>query len=154
MNKLLAILVVSLSLTIKVQAQIDSGIVIIDYMSSAPTFGQGTASNFLLWLYQNIEYPKFALIDSISGKVFAKFLIDSTGTVNNIRILKGVRYDLDSAVTRVLRSSPKWIPAKQGNNNIGVPFIVQIQFDAKDPYFMNQIQSYSKRASRRKSTNH
>ena len=142
-------LVFSLVFSLEGLPQNDSSYTTIFYMSSAPIFNHSSAEEFLLWCYKTIEYPKSALIDSVSGKVYAKFLIDSTGSVRNATILKGVRNDLDSAVTKVLLTSPKWIPAKQGDRNIGVPFMIQIVFDIKDPFFKNQILDLSKHSKRR-----
>jgi protein TonB len=113
-------------------------------MSSAPTFHYGKSENFILWLYQNIEYPKSALKDSLSGKVIARFLIDPIGAVKNIEIIKGVRNDLDSAVIKVLYASPCWTPAKQGNESIAVPFFVRVEFNIQDPDFKNKIILFSK----------
>jgi protein TonB len=139
MKKLLTILALSFVLSPNIIAQNDSINMIITYMSSAPIFSCGNVDEFLPWLYKNIEYPKSALSDSISGKVFARFLIDSTGYVRNVAIIKGVRNDIDSAVIKVLLKSPKWIPAKQQDKSIGVPITIPVQFDVNDPNFKKQI---------------
>ena len=137
-----------------VVAQSDSSNLIITYMSAAPTFNNGTVANFLPWIYKYVEYPKSALKDSISGRVIARILIDSTGTVTKVNIIKGVRYDIDSSVTKVLRLSPKWIPAKQGLRNISVPILIPVDFDISDPAFMKKISEYKKGLKSKKSTNH
>ena len=108
-----------------------------------PIFMNGNSDDFLLWIYNNIKYPPTAVNDSLSGRVIARFLIDTLGTVCNVEILRGVRWDLDQEVIRVIESSPKWIPARQGKKNIGVYYSVPIFFDINDQLFSERIKSLS-----------
>ncbi len=48
-------------------------------------------------LWKVIHYPEAAKRDSITGVVYVRLEIDSTGSVSKATVVKGVRHDLDSA---------------------------------------------------------
>ena len=116
-------------------AQTNDNEVEIHVVEKMPKFNRGKLVKFIYWVYDNINYPTTAINDTISGKVYAKFIVDSNGTVNNVQIIKGVRWDLDAEVKRVLMSSPTWIPGYHRGKNVDVPFIIPVEFNISDPYF-------------------
>jgi len=126
----------------------------ITVVEQMPIFKSGDSDNFLLWLYQNLKYPQTAINDSVSGEVIARFKIDSLGTLNDIEILRSARRDLDSEAICVLESSPKWSPAKQGGENIGVYYSIPIQFDIKDQSFIKKIETFTNHHNLAKSRKH
>jgi TonB family protein len=80
---------------------------------------------------KNSKYPSAAMRANVSGKVFVKFAVDSTGKVNNIQILKGLGFGCDEETQRVILSMPRFIPAtKDGlkiNSSITTPFIFRLE---------------------------
>lgn len=75
------------------------------------------------------EYPESALKDSVCGRVFTQFTINKEGKVVDVKTIRGVRNDLDSACIRVIRKLPNWSKPKSHNNtNINVRFILPIKF--------------------------
>ena len=54
-------------------------------------------------------------------KVAVKYVIDSTGQVTEIKPLTNFGFGMEEEVIRVLKSSPKWIPAKQYGLKIEAP---------------------------------
>jgi len=111
-------------------------------------FNNGSLDDFCLWVYKNIKYPETAIKDSISGKVFARFMVDSTGIVKNVEIIRSVRWDLDAEVKRVLGLSPKWVPASQRGKNMGISFTIPINYDIKDPNFEKMITKLTKKTNK------
>ena len=110
-----------------------------------PKFENGDFINFTIWAYENITYPQSAIEDSISGLVFASFFVDSTGTVQDVEIIRGVREDLDKAVIKTIRSSPSWTPGKQRGKNTRVKMVIRMKFELNDIDFTNKLLEFRKK---------
>ena len=76
----------------------------------------------------NIIYPPSAIKDSISGKVRLGFTIEKSGKVKDVRVLKGVRQDLDMEALRVLKLMPIWKPAFLFGKPIQQKFHLPVKF--------------------------
>lgn len=81
------------------------------------------------YLASEIKYPAIALENGIHGKVFVSFVIDETGNIASVDLLRGVDIFLDKEALRVVKSLPKWKPGKQGGKPVKVRFSVPIQFE-------------------------
>jgi TonB family protein len=123
----------------------DFSITVVD---ENPKFENGDMSNFFVWIYKNITYPKTAIRDSISGRTIHRFMVDSSGVVKNVVILRSARSDLDNAAKDIIELSPRWTPAQQLNKNIGISFVIPVDYDINDPYFINQIRKNQNRATK------
>lgn len=58
------------------------------------------------YLAKNLRYPKEARQNRIQGKVFVQFVISSTGTVHDLRVLKGIGGGCDEEAVRVVSQMP------------------------------------------------
>jgi hypothetical protein len=67
------------------------------------------------------------------GRVFVGFDISKTGSVHNVRMLKGLRADLDSAVVTATRQLPRFMPGKQSGHVVVVRAVVPITIPVKQP---------------------
>lgn len=72
----------------------------------------GTAA-FYKYLSENIEYPALAKKMSITGRVFCEFVVNRDGTIQDVKVARGIGAGCDEEAIRVLRSAPAWKPAKQ-----------------------------------------
>lgn len=72
----------------------------------------GTAA-FYKYLSENIEYPALAKKMSITGRVFCEFVVNRDGTIQDVKIAKGIGAGCDEEAIRVLKGAPAWRPAKQ-----------------------------------------
>lgn len=70
------------------------------------------------WLASHINYPASAAENDIQGRVTVKFVVEKDGRIDQVQVLKGVDRDLDKEAVRVVKSMPKWQPAK--NNGVTV----------------------------------
>lgn len=116
-------------------SQIDENGNLITYLSNPPKFNNGSVYQFSIWVYSNITYPESALQDGISGRVIARMFIDSTGKVDSVKIIKGVRPDIDHEVKRVIESSPIWTPAIAIDKPVGIFFSLPVDFSLDDQRF-------------------
>ncbi len=80
------------------------------------------------YLSENIKYPKKALKNGVSGKVFVQFVIDKTGKVTNVVAVRGVEKSLDKEAVRVIRSMPKWKPGMKDGQPVKVKYTIPINF--------------------------
>lgn len=92
------------------------------------TFQGGDLQSFVKWVQANIKYPKEMAETTVIGKILVQFTVDQKGKVVDIKILRGLDPLLDNEVIRVLNSSPKWTPAKQGGRAVKQTFTIPIVF--------------------------
>ena len=98
---------------------------------SAEFPGGNTA--MLKYMRENTQYPAAAREAGIGGKCFLKFVVSETGEISNVEVLKGVPgcSDCDKEAILVVKSMPKWKPAKQTGRAVkmyfNLPFSFKIQ---------------------------
>ncbi|MFA8434129.1 MAG: energy transducer TonB [Marinifilaceae bacterium] len=80
------------------------------------------------WINKRVKYPVIAQENGITGRVFISFVINKTGNVEQVRILRGVDPSLDKEAIRVIKSMPKWKPGKQRGKPVKVSYTVPINF--------------------------
>lgn len=97
-----------------------------------PTFNGGDANEFSKWVNEHLTYPEKAKADKAQGRVVLQFTVGTDGNVRDVKVLKGVREDLDAEALRVVSASPKWTsPGMQDGEPVPVvytfPIIYQLQ---------------------------
>ena len=80
---------------------------------------------------KKIIYPKNARRLGIEGKVFVEFVVDKTGELTNIRIVKGINPECDEEAIRVLKTMPKWKSGKQRGRAVKVKMVIPITYKLK-----------------------
>jgi protein TonB len=82
------------------------------------------------YLGSNIQYPAMAREAGISGKCFLKFVVNENGDISNVEVLKGVPgcSDCDKEAVRVVKSMPKWKPAKMTGRSVKCYFNLPVSF--------------------------
>ena len=99
-------------------------ICIVDPM---PEF-KGGKEKLSKFLSKNLNYPEKAYNDNIEGTVFVSFVVGKSGEIENVKIKKGIRKDLDNEALRVVMKMPKWKPGAQNGNPIPVQMTLPIVF--------------------------
>ena len=80
------------------------------------------------YIGKSLRYPKQAVEANITGKVFAKMVIEKDGSVQDVTILKGIGFGCDEEVQRILKAMPKWTAGKIGGKNVRTSFTMPIMF--------------------------
>jgi len=88
----------------------------------------GGLEAFYKWVGKNIKYPAAARRMGLEGKVYVKFVIEPTGTISNIEVLKGFNGECDKEAARVLSIAPKWKPGKQSGRAVRQAYTLPITF--------------------------
>jgi protein TonB len=86
----------------------------IDPADSHPAEFNGGIKGWTHYLEKNLVTPE--RLKNLSHKsskytVVVSFIIDKSGSVSNIRIEKSCEWSADNEIIRILKKSPKWLPA-------------------------------------------
>ena len=75
----------------------------------------------------HLQWPKSDAGDT-QGKVIISFIVERDGRLSDFKIERSLGKDFDAEVLRVMKLSPKWIPAKQNGKTIRKKYTVPINF--------------------------
>ncbi len=84
------------------------------------------------WLASHINYPPSAADNDIQGRVTVQFVVEKDGSIGQVKLLKGVDPSLDKEAMRVVKSMPKWQPAKNNGVVVRSWFTLPIVFRLAD----------------------
>jgi protein TonB len=96
-------------------------------VENMPIFPGGDLG-LMKYIQKNVKYPPIAKEYNITGKVYVSFIVDKTGSVTNVKIVRGVDKTLDAEALRVVKSLPKYKPGKQRGKAVRVMFTIPINF--------------------------
>ena len=98
------------------------------FVDENASFQGGDLNKFSMWVAENIQYPADASESKVTGKVIVQFSINKNGSICNIKIIRNVHPALDAEVIRVLKKSPKWKPARNGEETVKQIFVIPVVF--------------------------
>jgi protein TonB len=87
-----------------------------------------TQQEIMRYIARNTKYPPIAKENNITGRVFISFVVDKTGEVIKVKILRGVDKYLDAEAVRVVGTMPTFKPGKQRGKAVNVQYNVPINF--------------------------
>ena len=87
-----------------------------------------TQQEIMRYIARNTKYPPIAKENNITGRVFISFVVDKTGKVIKVKILRGVDKYLDAEAVRVVGTMPTFKPGKQRGKPVNVQYNVPINF--------------------------
>ena len=96
-------------------------------VENMPEFPGGDLG-LMKYIQRNVKYPPIAKEYNITGKVYVSFIVDKSGSVTNVKIVRGVDKTLDAEALRVVKSLPKYKPGKQRGKAVRVMFTIPINF--------------------------
>ena len=96
-----------------------------------PSFIGGEKA-LMKYLATNIQYPEIAKRKGIDGTVYVKFIINTDGSIGDVKVVKGKEKHLDAEAKRVIESMPKWIPGKQRNRPVRVQYTIPIRYTLRN----------------------
>ncbi len=92
---------------------------------------QGGMAQMYAYLQKNAKYPDMEFDAGIQGKVFIEFVVERDGSVEDVKVRRGVSPGLDKEALRVVRSMPKWSPGKMNGKAVKVRFTIPVDFKLK-----------------------
>lgn len=97
---------------------------VVDVLPEFP----GGIEGLTQFLSSNIRYPREAQEKKIQGRVICRFTVKSNGTIDSVKVVRGVEGSLDEEAMRVLRSMPAWKPGELDGKAVNVWFTMPIVF--------------------------
>ena len=97
---------------------------VVDQMPEYP----GGEEALMQYLADNIKYPVQAVEEGIEGQVFVGFIIQPTGNVDHVKVLKGIGGGCDEEAVRVVSEMPNWKPGYEKGVAVIVEYNVPISF--------------------------
>ena len=83
----------------------------------------GGLENFYNFFDKNFKKPE---VPDLIGKIFISFIVETDGTLTDIRSLKDPGFGTGIEAERILQQSPKWIPGRKDGKKVRVNYILPI----------------------------
>lgn len=103
---------------------------VYDVVEQMPEFPGGMPA-MIEFLQTNLNYPKDAKKQKVGGRVLVMFVVETDGSMSNVRVAKKVFPSLDAEALRVVKAMPKWNPGKEKGKPVRVNFTLPIVFSLK-----------------------
>lgn len=101
---------------------------IFEVVESMPKY-LGGYDSLKVFIEDNLRYPEAAKKAKREGKVYLKFVVEPSGKVTNVRVLKSFDAECSNEAIRLIKlSSVKWIPGKQRGKKVRVNVVQPITF--------------------------
>jgi len=88
----------------------------------------GGKFGLMRYLRENIQYPPMAARLNLEGQVIAQFVVSPTGAIGSITIKRGLSYECDQEVIRVIKNMPHWKPGMQDGKPVYVYYLLPVTF--------------------------
>ena len=87
----------------------------------------GGITTFYKFIAENFRVPEE---EGLSGKIMVSFIVETDGSLSNIKVLKDIGYGSGAEAIRVLKKSPKWMPGKQNGKPVRVEYTMPISISS------------------------
>ena len=84
------------------------------------------------YIADNIRYPDEPGGEDIEGVVYVRFKVDTLGNVGDVIVVRGLHPLFDAEALRVVKSFPRFKPARQRSKPVGTTLTVPVKFEAQD----------------------
>ena len=88
----------------------------------------GGEFGLMKYLQGNIKYPPEAAKNKIEGRVILQFVVEKTGEVGEVKVVRPISEELDAEAVRVVKSLPKFEPGRQDGEAVAVWYTLPISF--------------------------
>ncbi len=118
---------------------------IFTIVEEMPSFPEGQKALYK-FIENNLQYPKAAYQNKISGTVYVRFIITPKGNLVDIKVLRGIPegdYGTNKEVIRLIESMPNWNSGKHRGQEVYCTYTLPIRFKLKNArkFYNNNRQS-------------
>lgn len=103
---------------------------IFSVVEQMPTFPGGT-NELHRYIRRAVRYPQLAMSNNVEGRVYVQFVVEKDGSITNVKVIRGIGSGCDKESIRVVKSMPKWNPAKQRGKTVRAKMTLPISFNLK-----------------------
>ncbi|MFM2049381.1 MAG: hypothetical protein RI955_1929 [Bacteroidota bacterium] len=106
--------------------EVDAKPTIFTFVEQMPAYpgGEDAMQEFL---GSNIKYPARARENQTEGKVVLTFVVNETGAIGDIRILRDIGDGCGQAAVDAVKKMKNWVPGKQNGKPVQVQFTLPVQ---------------------------
>lgn len=117
----------------------------VDGFEPRPTFQGQDVKAFVKWVDERIVFDPEAKAEGLSCRVMLLFTVEADGSVDNVKVLRGIDPRLDEEAVRVVSSSPKWEWHTDKPKPVTYAFPVIFKQDTPNPYPFDEFEYEGKR---------
>lgn len=103
---------------------LENGPIISHLIENMPEFPSGS-KGLELYVKQHLTIPE---LFNGKGRVVVSFVVEKTGKLTHLEILKSLSPSCDNAVISLFESMPNWIPGSNNNNKVRIRMVCPIYF--------------------------
>lgn len=101
--------------------------VTVGVVEQMPHFRGGDAA-LMKYLSENVQYPPEAVKDKVQGRVVVQFMIEKSGEIGEVKVVRSVREDLDAEAVRVVKTLPRFYPGYLNGNVVSMWYTLPVNF--------------------------
>ncbi len=98
------------------------------FIPDEPCEFPGGIKALMNYLSKNINYPDLAQKNGIQGRVIISFIVAKDGSIQAVKVVRGIDPLLDKEAVRVIKAMPKWKAGKLKGKAINQRFTLPIVF--------------------------
>ncbi|MBD77879.1 MAG: energy transducer TonB [Crocinitomicaceae bacterium] len=103
---------------------------IFTFVEEMPEFIGGEEAMYK-FIGKNVKFPFMAKEARIQGIVYLTFIVMEDGTIDEIKVMRGIGGGCDEEAIRVIKAMPNWKPGKQRGRPVRVQFNMPFRFTLK-----------------------
>ena len=92
-----------------------------------PSFPGGEKA-LMQYIKDNLRYPEICREGAAMGRVNVVFIVNEDGSLSDVKVIRSIIPELDKEAIRVVKSMPKWNPAKQNGKAVKMKYVVPVNF--------------------------
>ncbi len=100
---------------------------VYETVEQMPEFPGGMPA-LIKFLQDNVKYPTDAKKQKVEGKVLVSFVVETDGSITDVKVMKKAFPSLDAEAVRVAKAMPNWKPGKQKGKLVRVHFVLPFSF--------------------------
>jgi TonB family protein len=101
---------------------------IFTVVEQMPQFPGGEAA-LKEYIDSHIQWPPMA--GCAQGRVIVQFVVDKTGKVGEVKVVRSLEENLDEEAVRICKSLPDFIPGRQNGQAVSVWYTLPVSFKLK-----------------------
>ena len=87
-----------------------------------------TQNAMLEYIYKNLKYPDVARQNEIEGSVIISFVVDKTGKLKDLEIVRDIGAGCGVAASKVIKGLSDWSPGYHNDHAVNVKYTIPISF--------------------------
>lgn len=80
------------------------------------------------WLSSHIKYPQLCQEQGVQGRVIVSFVVNKDGSIVDVKVLRKPDDQLADEAVRVVKTMPKWKPARMDHKPVRCRFTLPVVF--------------------------